>query len=742
MEYKYYIEMTYIQGETKLQINPENIAHFFIDNDYGNRHMPIMYAVLRLDKNFFDIIIKNAKNGATIITNIYKIATNDELKTKILTDYRGECSYFISNDYNYNKEIDYMGNENREDVYRQVHMGLMYKECIETNKQTNNTTVIDTTIMNAVYSYMDKIPLLIESFTYNETIKQLVVPPQDSLSKTIRFFNSYRVFYDTPYRFFIEPGCTYLISSSGRPVPKANEKYNTIIFTIHAITNEEANVLGMEEDDTSKCYKVDINVLDTLYCIDNDTCKTVNNISSIINPSKDNTLSSLGIISQAMENVNSLFSNITSAVSSQMENLQSIPSMLNDFTCKFKDDTINVDTLVSTVSSQLDKAIPLIQSIPEPTSTGGNSSETTMTKKQKEELLAKLNELRDNMSSHNSKLLELPADFGVSSNDTISCLGDTTNLTGFVNSITSINASDNINALKSAFASTKTANNDNRLFTLDTLIPYIDTGNNVLSSGKGILDILSSVNLKELDPIISTMGTSVTGIAGHVGEIATNLTLYKDVPMQIDDIFSNIAPSLSKLDKVGIDLKAQFTNSNTIIETLGEVAKSTLSNIISAGTSSLNSLKSSGLSLESLSSLQENINSIKDISQIGKLGISKFDVDLDFGTNNNSTGGTKIIRINDDNANMIKNIKAGIENKANKLTLNKNSLDTSVFTINKEYIIKNYEAHSNKDGRFILNRKVDIFLREDDKFLLNTSLEFDKLADESNGSTGANELGK
>lgn len=75
----------------------------------------------------------------------------------------------------------------------------------------------------------------------------------------------------------------------------------------------------------------------------------------------------------------------------------------------------------------------------------------------------------------------------------------------------------------------------------------------------------------------------------------------------------------------------------------------------------------------------------------------------------------------------------------NKLSFNKFGMDPSVFTPNKRYVIKNYSAHENKDGVFILKKKIEVYTREDNTFVCNTYLEFVK-ADESPTTAGVTNI--
>jgi hypothetical protein len=239
--------MTWVNGDTTKTIDATNIKHLLIESDYENKYMDTIYVVFQLDKNFIDQIVLNAKT-ASIYMNIYKVNVDEDVETKTITPYSGEMSYFINDDINYNKEIDYADDSTKENVYKTIHIGLMFKSCIEYNKQTSNETFVNTTMINIVHNFLQNYPLLLENFTYNDTIAQLIVPPEDSTSKVIEFLNNVKVFYDTKYRLYFEPDCTYLISSSGKSIQKTTEKYGICLFTIHAITDSDANIYILSDN--------------------------------------------------------------------------------------------------------------------------------------------------------------------------------------------------------------------------------------------------------------------------------------------------------------------------------------------------------------------------------------------------------------------------------------------------------------------------------------------------------------
>ena len=50
----------------------------------------------------------------------------------------------------------------------------------------------------------------------------------------------------------------------------------------------------------------------------------------------------------------------------------------------------------------------------------------------------------------------------------------------------------------------------------------------------------------------------------------------------------------------------------------------------------------------------------------------------------------------------------------------KGELDSTVFTLNKEYYIKNYDKLADKNGKFLLSAKKEIYIKENEYFNMTT----------------------
>ena len=128
-----------------------------------------------------------------------------------------------------------------------------------------------------------------------------------------------------------------------------------------------------------------------------------------------------------------------------------------------------------------------------------------------------------------------------------------------------------------------------------------------------------------------------------------------------------------------------------------------------------------------INQIKSSLDSVQDISSISGSGVTKVNTVLNMGDAGNASDKQMIVRVKNDNVNMVKNVKAQVELENVKLSVNKNDLDSSVMTINKEYIIKNIDAQSANDGKFLLSRKRELFIRQDTNFVMNTMLDFKRL---------------
>lgn len=282
-QYKYNIQLRYIKQKERIsqEISSIHIQSIIIDRDYINNNLPVIFMNISLDKKLIDHMIENSKTNTMVLT-IYKyIYKEGKLSTK--SKYiQEEMAYFIQDDLNYRASVDYSSKENNDkEIYKNINIGLMGINSINNNKKTFNTILRNTTMMNAVQYCTSHMNMIIERFNYNDTIDQLLIKPQTTVSKTIEYLNGIKVFYKTPYRFFIDFDCGYLLSSSGTSVPRKGESINAILVVIRDPLNDNALAEGMLTNYDTKNYQIDVSAADTQVNLNRTTEKVYTAVSSI-----------------------------------------------------------------------------------------------------------------------------------------------------------------------------------------------------------------------------------------------------------------------------------------------------------------------------------------------------------------------------------------------------------------------------------------------------------------------------
>lgn len=726
-----------IDGDSStMNILPYNISSIIRISDFVNKNMPYMIAVLSLDRNLGDKIIKNATT-ATIHLTIQKFNKINDTDTPMYLPYLDEdLSLWVTNDINYNKEMDYAGDDidgKTEDKFQTYRIGLIPKIDIESNKVVANSSLQNTNMMNIVASYMTNLHLLLEPFDHNPSETQLIIPPKDTLYQTIKFLNNISVFYDTKFLFFIdEPYCTYLISRSGKGIQKSDDLYNDIYIELLKTTDQNALSPGMLQDDQNSRFYVNINVLDSRYTIDHDTAKIINKIQAIINPNKTNTLSGLSAIQNIANDINNITNSITSAISSISSTFKNLPNLLESIKDQINTNLDNMTRFIIPNKDQIvADAIIIIQSTQEPDPNNPNQTGPTLTPDEKKQLILSLNNNNDSANSSYTQVQNVNTDYDTLKNSTNELVYNSQYSSNSISGTTYVNTQDGASAVSKVISSISSDSSLLQSNTNSTISKYnalTQTTQSYIGNIKNIINDLSE--LPGMSSNVTAINSVFTDAQTYLNGVNNSLTDFNKYPQLTMGISQTLEPMKDKLNSIiTTDIKSQYT--------------SIMMNLTSYNTSVTNSLKditnlSSGLStlnfnFNDLTSISNDFNAIKDLTGIGKLGISKFETILRVGENTANElikdGSSLILKINNDNPNMVKNIASEIQNRINNLTVNKYDLDPSVFTPNKKYTVKNYDAHSDKDGTFILNRKVETYYNEDNTFTCNTLLDLFKVVD-------------
>lgn len=265
--YRYDAEFQYINVAkgTYERIFQESIKWIIIDKDYEKYNMPLVFASITIDKRLADDMIINYRENL-INVQIQKFAydSDDEfyMNNKCDEEYiYGQFEYFTDDKINDNDEIDYATEENeeRKDIYRTITIGLMKLSLINQNKKRFNMTLMETTMTNALMTVTRGLEdLVMEPLTYDEVIPQLILPSTDSISKMISALNQTKVFYSTPYRFFMDFDATYLLSSDGTSVKRKGQNITDVLIVVKKTTDSAGMTEGVYLNRSEKCYQINI----------------------------------------------------------------------------------------------------------------------------------------------------------------------------------------------------------------------------------------------------------------------------------------------------------------------------------------------------------------------------------------------------------------------------------------------------------------------------------------------------
>lgn len=750
-------------SEEKLYLKPENFTNLIRISDYQLKNMPTIMARLSIDKNLYDTIIKNAKN-VTIKLTIEKFDKATESNDKTTEPYiDDEFNVFINNDINYNKELDYIeskltNTKPREDVYKEVYIGLMSKQCIDANKNVANSILYNVDMQSTTVSCISGSHLLLEPFKYNPIKPQLIIPPQDTTAKYIEFMNSVSVFYETKYLFFIdEPMCTYLISRSGKGIKKKDELYNDVMIHIHPTTESEAVKQGMYVDETKQQYYVDINALDSKYTVDHDTAKIVDKLEAIINPNPENTVETKGDILDVKGYIN----RITNTVSEAVENfiLDNITMVEDIYVMQQKMSNSVLDVLgpltseVGKISKELNKSLG---DIPETVTVQIDGKPVKIPIMELSFTQSAISSINSNLNLFNSnykKLQTLETKFKEIKKESENTIYSCHEIEKYTGATTYVNDQDVADPLSKSIdqaganSDTLSSNNDKNIQSNKNVsTTYASNLGSMCSTGSDLVNKIESIKAAATNYVLpsdllntfSNVGTSTNALIDAWGKTKEQSSIIEDNIKNFDGkvnsikgitkLYKTLKPQIKEIKKINIKKKfVSFTNdTRDLSNSLGD-SKNLFKNFESI-IGDAGSILGYGL----LGDVANNLNSVADLTGIGKLGISKFSSNLNIGgLIGNRKVGTKVVVTKNDNPNEIKNIKSELETMINQLSVNKYDLDPSVFTPNKKYTVKNYNAHDDKDGTFILNKKTEIFIREDDTFVCNTMLDFAKIGEEA-----------
>lgn len=275
--YRYTATITFTINDEVYKLPVLNIKSIAIDYDYIGSNMPMILLTLSIDRRLLDKVVQY-QNTSTAIFELKRCIINSDMPDLFENYISDKFVYFIDEDINKKDKMDYQGpNEGREDLFSEIPVGLLSLDHVNKNKIDVNG-IMSGKLSSMMYYLTKHLSILMEPPENNVIMKELVLPPINSVSKALEYLNSVNVFYSTKYRFFIDFDCSYLISSSGKVVEKQGEDINTIFIEILDISEIEAALQGMTVDEEQSMYRFQVPSSD---CEITDSCISEKNYTKI-----------------------------------------------------------------------------------------------------------------------------------------------------------------------------------------------------------------------------------------------------------------------------------------------------------------------------------------------------------------------------------------------------------------------------------------------------------------------------
>lgn len=330
-QYNYKIVLKYINStNTEVEIDSNQIQYILIDKDFDNTNMPVITVFGSIEKNILDDMIKYS-NDNLVTLGIYKYdSTNqsDNITEKYFND---KFIYILNEDLSRTEIIDNpngIDSKTGNQQYKDVTIFLIQQDAINHNRNTINGVYHNASMNSLILQSSNYLGnTLLEPIRYDTKFDQVIIPPIDSISNYIKYLNdNLGVFYNTPYRFFIDFDLTYIVSSSGKAIRARNQYIYTIVIEIQKIDKDTSEEAGAYVDLHSGKYTISIDASKVEYNKNNVTNKMVNKITVInskgdtfeqdVNDNKTKTTSTINQVMNISNNDQNTINSIVYSVES------------------------------------------------------------------------------------------------------------------------------------------------------------------------------------------------------------------------------------------------------------------------------------------------------------------------------------------------------------------------------------------------------------------------------------------
>lgn len=261
--YNYNVELSLLLEDEVVSLDRYNITSIVIDSDYDKNTMPAIIVGLRISPTIYNKFVLNS-DSAFVSAKIYKYDSNAVgfMDLPYISD---RFVYKMTDNPNYNESLLDMKSTNDElsDSTFNGYIALLSQDSINSNKKLYNGVVKNTDLLSLIVNYTNHLDICIEPFDNNPEISQFIIPPITSLTNLLQYINQNFYFYTTGYRYFRDFNMAYLLSSSGHPVNTTDDTYSSILINIVDPSLSDGYDEGVELDDKSKSYIINVSASST-----------------------------------------------------------------------------------------------------------------------------------------------------------------------------------------------------------------------------------------------------------------------------------------------------------------------------------------------------------------------------------------------------------------------------------------------------------------------------------------------
>lgn len=758
LTYEYSATLVFMNGENKKEIPQNNIKTIIINKEFDRLTMPTINMTLEMDRELADEVIKNKKT-ATMFLKMNKIQTSNVSNAVEETYFYDEFTYLIEEDFDKTKPFRYIDPDKKDqksteaDKYRPIRLGLISKTCSDLARKPNNLVTYDSSMQDIVIKLLNiSKPLLIEPFEYTDPVPQCVIPPKETLTKVLEYLNNIKVFYSTGYRFFMDLDIMYLVSKAGKYIPKQNEKTGIVNIEVKTLDKNDSLARGISLADDNSAYNLIIEATNSNLDNSDLTDKEIDSITAVVDGSKAKQESFLkqhkgfgGIlgtytnIMNTMDNINKMASQVRKTVKNIHKATYDIKARINEL----KDVATEFET---TTQSIITTAQATLKNMPK-------EALEQFSKEHKDAIQGIIKNAKDTSKTYNKSIVPSPNKM---QNFTDKYVGQIYNIENTKNLVGGIKPSlfaDNVSALKTTtnnFEKDKKETSkafDDSLVSLATDYSKYNSSLDGLKQGIGNLpdqfeytvsvgsgDSASTetrtVDLSQLTKYSKTVDEAHKDSTIKLGSLKEDKKHMQDsvtVNKNVGDSIKSYVENAKDLPK---DFKKKLLEGgNNVVNSYNNLRDNAIKNYndtAAALNNDFNSLTDSFNAIKDSAAL--SVDSLHDLSNIGSDGESMVNIALEATEILSDLSKRKIIRLPNDNINILKNIKHSLELRRVKVKLHKQELDNSIFAINKKYTIT-FEGTDNfkYQGEYLLESVIEAYTNSGTQFQSNTILNFAKL---------------